>query len=77
MNRDSAATAVRESVKKEPAKKRQNRLKSGARPPESEVKRVKQPGHIQTWKGYKFHLDVSGTVFPMSACVTEANVHDS
>jgi len=28
MNRDSAETAARESVKKYPAKKRQNRLKS-------------------------------------------------
>jgi len=34
-------------------------------------------GNMQTWKGYKLHLDVSDTGFPLSACVTGANVHDS
>ena len=34
-------------------------------------------GNIATWKGYKLHLDVSDTGFPISAIVTGANVHDS
>jgi hypothetical protein len=34
-------------------------------------------GHIVTWKGYKLHLDVSDIGFPLTACVTGANVHDS
>jgi transposase len=34
-------------------------------------------GNVSFWKGYKLHLDVSDTGFPLSACVTGANVHDS
>ena len=34
-------------------------------------------GHIQTTKGYKLHLDVSDTGFPLTAVITGANVHDS
>jgi hypothetical protein len=34
-------------------------------------------GHIDVWKGYKLHLDVSDSGFPLTACVTSANVHDS
>jgi hypothetical protein len=34
-------------------------------------------GNISYWKGYKLHLDVSDTGFPITACVTGANVHDS
>jgi IS5 family transposase len=34
-------------------------------------------GHIHVWKGYKLHLDVSDIGFPLSACITGANVHDS
>lgn len=34
-------------------------------------------GNVETWKGYKLHLDVSDTGFPVSALVTGANVHDS
>lgn len=34
-------------------------------------------GNVETWKGYKLHLDVSDTGFPLSALVTGANVHDS
>jgi transposase len=34
-------------------------------------------GNISFWKGYKLHLDVSDTGFPITACVTGANVHDS
>ena len=34
-------------------------------------------GHIHVWKGYKLHLDVSDLGFPLTACVTAANVHDS
>ncbi len=34
-------------------------------------------GNRETWKGYKLHLDVSDTGFPISAVVTGANVHDS
>ena len=34
-------------------------------------------GHIETTKGYKLHLDVSDTGFPLSAVITGANVHDS
>ena len=33
-------------------------------------------GNISYWKGYKLHLDVSDTGFPITACVTGANVHD-
>lgn len=34
-------------------------------------------GNMATWKGYKLHLDISDTGFPISAIVTGANVHDS
>jgi transposase len=34
-------------------------------------------GHVSFWKGYKLHLDVSDTGFPLTAVVTGANVHDS
>jgi hypothetical protein len=34
-------------------------------------------GHIDVWKGYKLHLDVSDGGFPLTACVTSAHVHDS
>jgi hypothetical protein len=34
-------------------------------------------GNISFWKGYKFHLDTSDSGFPITACVTGANVHDS
>jgi hypothetical protein len=34
-------------------------------------------GNISYWKGYKLHLDVSDTGFPITACVSGANVHDS
>jgi transposase len=34
-------------------------------------------GNIYFWHGYKLHLDVSDCGFPLSACVTGANVHDS
>jgi hypothetical protein len=34
-------------------------------------------GNVSYWKGYKLHLDVSDIGFPISACVTGANVHDS
>jgi transposase len=34
-------------------------------------------GNIYFWHGYKLHLDVSDIGFPLSACVTGANVHDS
>jgi transposase len=34
-------------------------------------------GNVSFWKGYKLHLDVSDTGFPIAACVTGANVHDS
>jgi hypothetical protein len=34
-------------------------------------------GNIYFWQGYKLHLDVSDIGFPLSACVTGANVHDS
>lgn len=34
-------------------------------------------GKVSFWKGYKLHLDVSDRGFPISACVTGANVHDS
>jgi hypothetical protein len=33
-------------------------------------------GNISYWKGYKLHLDVSDTGYPITACVTGANVHD-
>jgi hypothetical protein len=34
-------------------------------------------GNVSFWKGYKLHLDASGTGFPLAAVVTGANVHDS
>ena len=34
-------------------------------------------GKIQTTKGYKLHLDVSDSGFPLTAVITGANVHDS
>jgi IS5 family transposase len=34
-------------------------------------------GNVSFWKGYKLHLDVSDTGFPLTAMVTGANVHDS
>jgi hypothetical protein len=34
-------------------------------------------GNIETTKGYKLHLDVSDTGFPLTAAITGANVHDS
>jgi hypothetical protein len=34
-------------------------------------------GNVSFWRGYKLHLDVSDTGFPITACVTGANVHDS
>jgi transposase len=34
-------------------------------------------GNIEFTKGYKLHLDVSDTGFPLTAVVTGANVHDS
>jgi hypothetical protein len=34
-------------------------------------------GNVETTKGYKLHLDVSDTGFPLTAVVTGANVHDS
>jgi transposase len=34
-------------------------------------------GVTQFWTGYKLHLDVSDTGFPLSAFVSGANVHDS
>jgi hypothetical protein len=33
-------------------------------------------GNISYWKGYKPRLDVSGCGYPVTACVTGANVHD-
>jgi hypothetical protein len=33
-------------------------------------------GNVSFWKGYKQHLDVSDTGFPLTAIVTGANVHD-
>jgi hypothetical protein len=34
-------------------------------------------GNVSFWKGYKLHLDISDSGFPITACVTAANVHDS
>jgi hypothetical protein len=34
-------------------------------------------GAVQFWTGYKLHLDVSDTGFPLSAFVSGANIHDS
>ena len=34
-------------------------------------------GNVSFWKGYKLHLDISDCGFPITACVTGANVHDS
>jgi hypothetical protein len=34
-------------------------------------------GNVSFWKGYKLHLDVSDTGFPLTAIVTGANARDS
>ena len=34
-------------------------------------------GNVTFWKGYKLHLDISDCGFPITSCVTGANVHDS
>lgn len=34
-------------------------------------------GHIESWKGYKLHVDVSDRGLPVSAVLTSASVHDS
>jgi IS5 family transposase len=34
-------------------------------------------GNVSFWKGYKLHLDVTDTGFPVTFVVTGANVHDS
>lgn len=34
-------------------------------------------GKVSYWKGYKLHLDVSDSGFPLTAVITGANVHDS
>jgi len=34
-------------------------------------------GNYAFWKGYKLHLDVSDSGYPITACVTGANVQDS
>jgi hypothetical protein len=34
-------------------------------------------GNVDYWRGYKLHMDVSDNGFPLTACVTGANVHDS
>jgi hypothetical protein len=34
-------------------------------------------GNVDFWRGYKLHMDTSDTGFPVFACVTGANVHDS
>jgi transposase len=34
-------------------------------------------GNVSYWKGYKLHLDISDCGYPITACVTGANVHDS
>jgi len=34
-------------------------------------------GNVEITKGYKLHLDVSDTGFPLTAVITGANVHDS
>jgi IS5 family transposase len=34
-------------------------------------------GNVYFWKGYKLHLDISDTGFPLNAVITGANVHDS
>lgn len=34
-------------------------------------------GYLETWKGYKLHIDVSDCGLPVSAVLTSASVHDS
>jgi IS5 family transposase len=34
-------------------------------------------GNVDFWKGYKLHLDISDSGFPLNAVITGANVHDS
>ena len=37
----------------------------------------KSAGPMQSWKGYKLHLNGSDRGFPLTACISAANVHDS
>ena len=34
-------------------------------------------GHLSYWRGYKLHLDVADGDIPISALLTNANLHDS
>lgn len=34
-------------------------------------------GNVYFWKGYKLHLDISDSGFPINAVITGANIHDS
>ncbi|GMO34984.1 MAG: hypothetical protein Ta2B_15290 [Termitinemataceae bacterium] len=34
-------------------------------------------GNVYFWRGYKLHLDISDSGFPLNAIITGANVHDS
>lgn len=34
-------------------------------------------GYMQSWNGYKLHVDVNDAGFPLSAVLTSASVHDS
>ena len=34
-------------------------------------------GYKTSWNGYKLHLDINDTGFPISGLVTSASLHDS
>src|ERR1035437_1657070 len=34
-------------------------------------------GHVEHWRGYKFHVDVGDGGIPLAAVTTSASVHDS
>ena len=38
--------------------------------------KLNSQGNMSYWKGYKLHLDVSDWGFPITACITGANVQD-
>jgi hypothetical protein len=68
---DSTAIEAREKVVKRGEGKGSKQGKKRGRPGKNSER------NVSFWKGYKLHLDVSDTGFPLTAVVTGANVHDS
>jgi len=39
--------------------------------------KINAQGYLETWTGFKFHVDVNDCGFPVSVVLTSASVHDS